>query len=80
MHLMSVTPRVGPTVKFLQAQWSCAIPFFIPIAFMSLSTHLLHVFLRAPQFIFCNYKYLINKTEADVSDPPETGGHRDTLD
>ena len=44
----SALARVGPPVIFLQAQWSCAISSFIPIAFMSLLTQLLHVFLGAP--------------------------------
>ena len=44
----SVLARVGPPVIFLQAQRSCAISSFIPIAFMSLLTQLLHVFLGAP--------------------------------
>ena len=35
-------------VLFLQAQRCCAISYFIPIAFMSLLTQLLHVFIRAP--------------------------------
>ena len=59
IRLTSVTPkhtvfqasalaRVGPPVIFLQAQRSCAISSFIPIAFMSLLTQLLHVFLGAP--------------------------------
>ena len=39
---------IGPSVIFLQAQRSCTIPFFIPIAFMFLLTQLLLVFLRAP--------------------------------
>ena len=44
----SALARVGPPVIFLQAQRSCAISSFIPIAFMSLLTQLLHVFLGAP--------------------------------
>ena len=45
-HGMSgICPR--PPVKFLQAQRACSIPFFKPIAFMSLSTQL-YVFLGAP--------------------------------
>lgn len=44
----SALARVGPPVIFLQAQRSCAISSFISIAFMSLLTQLLHVFLRAP--------------------------------
>ena len=55
----SALARVGPPVIFLQAQRSCAISSFIPIAFMSLLTQLLHVFLGAPlsttpiTFILC---------------------------
>ena len=44
----SALARVGPPVIFLQAQRSCAISSFIPIAFMSLLIQLLHVFLGAP--------------------------------
>ena len=44
----SAIARVGPPVIFLQAQQSCAIPSFTPIAFMSLLTQLLHVFVEAP--------------------------------
>ena len=44
----SALARVGPPVIFLQAQRSCAISSFIPIAFKSLLTQLLHVFLGAP--------------------------------
>ena len=44
----SALARIGPPVIFLQAQRSCAISSFIPIAFMSLLTQLLHVFLGAP--------------------------------
>ena len=44
----SVLARVVPPVIFLQPQRSCPIPSFIPITFMSLSTHLFNVFLGAP--------------------------------
>ena len=44
----SALARVGPPVIFLQAQRSCAISSFRPIAFMSHLTQLLDVFLGAP--------------------------------
>ena len=55
----SALARVGPPVIFLQAQRSCTISFFMPIAIMSLLTQLFHVFLWSLPFKLhdCNRCY-----------------------